>query len=237
MTTIAEIGYGLVFEVEDSPGAGTYTALAQVFSATPPSATVDQIDVTHYTSASRTREFVAGLSDPGSASAEMNYTAGSTTDVFILAWRASGLNRSVRITYPDGAEVTFSGTVEGYTPSIPLDDKKTAVLTIKVSGIPTANPAAAPTNVLLPAISGNPRVGFTLTAIEGSWTGAPTFTYQWQADTAGNGTFVNITGATSKSYLVAVGEQGDSIRVRVTGTNATGNATADSFGTALVAAA
>jgi predicted secreted protein len=237
MTTVAEIGYGLTFEVETTPGSGTYTALAQVFNATPPSASVDQIDVTHYQSASRTRQFVAGLSDPGSATAEMNFTQGSATDAFILAWRASGLNRLVRITYSDGANVVFSATVEGYAPSIPMDDKKTAMLTMKVSGIPTFSAAAAPANVVLPGISGEPRVTQTLTAFEGVWTGAPTFTYQWQADVAGNGSYVNISAATSRTYVLAAGEQGDRVRVRVTGTNSTGSATADSFGTALVAAA
>jgi len=237
MTTIAEIGYGLTFGVESSPGSGSYTTLAQVFNVVPPSATVDQVDVTNYGSASRTREFVAGLSDPGSVSVEMNYTAGSTTDAFILAWRASGLNRSCRITYADGATVTFSGTVESYTPSAPLDDKKTATLGIKASGIPTYGAAAAAENTLLPAVSGTPQVGQTLTALEGNWDGAPTFTYQWQADAAGNGTFANISGATNRTYVLQAAEQGDSVRVQVTGTNGTGGETESSAGTALVAAA
>jgi hypothetical protein len=236
MTTIAEIGYGIVVEVEDAPASGVYVALAQVFNSNPPSATVDQIDVTHYTSPSRTREFIGGLSDPGSCNFEMNYTAGSDTDAFILAWRATGLNRSVRITYANGARVTFSGSVESYTPATPLDDKQTATLVCKVSGIPTFTPAAAPTNVTLPAISGIAADENTLTALVGSWTGAPTFTYQWQQDTAGNNTFVNISGAVNRTLLLVTGNVGNKVRVIVTGTNATGSASATSAPTVPVAA-
>jgi predicted secreted protein len=235
--TNQDIGYGLVFAVEDAPGSGVFFNLQQVFNVTPPSATVEQIDVTHYQSPGRTREFKGGLSDPGTASAEMNYEQNSATDSFIRAWRASGLNRSCRITFANGASVQFSGSVESYIPTSPLDDKMTAALAIKVSGIPTYSPAAAPANVLLPGISGNPRVGFVLTALEGAWSGAPVFTYQWQADVSGNGVFSNIVGATGKTYTLAAGQQGRSVRVQVTGTNTTGSATVSSFGTALVAAA
>lgn len=236
MTTVADIGYGITFEVETTAGSGTYTTLAQVYACSPPSNTVDQIDVTHYGSAGRTREFIGGLSDPGSATAEMNFTEGSATDVFIRTWRTSGLNRLVRITYADGARVQFSAAVENYTPATPLDDKKTATLTMKVSGAPTHSAAAAPTNVTLPAISGVAEVGEVLTALEGVWTGAPTFTYQWQADAAGNNTFANISGATAKTYTLQAGDETDHVRVIVTGTNGTGNASATSAKTAIVAA-
>ena len=46
----------------------------------------------------------------------------------------------------------------------------------------TANTsAAAPSNTTPPAVSGTPKVGQTLTASNGSWTGSPTdYSYQWQ---------------------------------------------------------
>jgi hypothetical protein len=86
------------------------------------------------------------------------------------------------------------------------------------------NPAAlaAPTNTTLPAISGNAQTGQTLTAYEGVWTGSPTFTYQWQHDTAGNNTFTSIAGATSKTFTAVAGDVGNKLRVQVTGTNTAG---------------
>jgi hypothetical protein len=235
--TTPNIGYGLTVEVEDAPASGVFVELAQVFSATPPSAEVDDVETTHYGSPDRSREFIAGLTDRGEVSIEMNFEEQSATDGFIRAWRSSGLNRAVRITYANGAIVNFAAYVKTYNPNLPLDDRMTAALMLKVTGQVTHVAVAAPTNTLRPAISGVAQVGQTLTALNGTWTGAPTFSYQWQADTAGNGTYANITGATSRTYVLAVGEQGDSVRVAVTGTNSAGSATANSVGTSLVAAA
>jgi predicted secreted protein len=97
--------------------------------------------------------------------------------------------------------------------------------------------AAAPTNTVLPAVSGTVQAGQALTALPGTWTGSPTFAYQWQQDTAGNNTFVNISGATGATYIPVTGNVGNALRVVVTGTNSAGSATATSAATVLVAAA
>lgn len=89
---------------------------------------------------------------------------------------------------------------------------------------------AAPTNTLEPSIAGVLDEGEVLTAIDGVWTGSPTFTYQWKADGA------NIPGATAKTYTIQAGDVGKSISVAVTGTNSAGAATAESAPTAEVPA-
>lgn len=82
-------------------------------------------------------------------------------------------------------------------------------------------------NVALPSIIGASLAqGATLTALEGIWTGNPTsFTYQWQADTSGNGTFTNIGGATGKTHVLAAGQSGDGVRVGVVAVNPAGAST------------
>lgn len=95
--------------------------------------------------------------------------------------------------------------------------------------------AVAPANTLLPSISGIAQVGQTLTAIEGVWTGNPSYTYQWQEDDGGGWT--PIGGATSKTYIPVVGSVGNPLRVVVTGTNAAGATQATSAATADVIAA
>lgn len=80
----------------------------------------------------------------------------------------------------------------------------------------------APTNTVLPAISGLAATGEDLIAYPGIWTGRPTLTYQWQADDAGNGTFTDISGATSSTFTAVVGNEGDALRVEVTGVNGEG---------------
>lgn len=91
--------------------------------------------------------------------------------------------------------------------------------------------ASAPTNSVKPAISGIAQTGVLLTAYSGVWSGNPTYAYQWQADDAGNGTYADISGATSATFTPVVGNVGDSLRLKVTATNGGGSTTAYSAGT------
>lgn len=89
---------------------------------------------------------------------------------------------------------------------------------------------AAPANTVAPAVTGTTASGRTLATTNGTWTddGAPAFTYQWQADTAGNGTFANITGATSQNYVVATTDEANDLRCVVTDTDSGGATAANS---------
>jgi subtilisin family serine protease len=73
-------------------------------------------------------------------------------------------------------------------------------------------------NTKLPSISGIPRVGQTLTASKGTWTGTPTptLTYQWVvcADSSDTSTCADISGATAMTYRVLVGQQNKYVRIR-----------------------
>ena len=90
-------------------------------------------------------------------------------------------------------------------------------------------PPAAPTNAVLPAITGTPQVGQTLAASTGTWTGSPTsYAYQWLRSGAA------IAGATSASYAPASADIGATLACSVTATSATGSASATSAATAVV---
>lgn len=131
------IGYGAEFEVRDGPDTDSdWVGLGLITSITPPSDSVDQIEITHMASPGRKKQFVAGLSDPGEMTLELNYMPGSETDAFILAWRASGQTRDSRISYPATTSLvdTFPTFVSSYAPSIPVGDKMTATLGLKVAG-------------------------------------------------------------------------------------------------------
>lgn len=223
----AMIGYGSYFHISRD-GGSTWLPVAEVTSITPPSDTVDQVDVTHMQSPNRRREFVPGLSDPGSASLEMNFVPGSASDLLIQEIRGTGEQVKCRITFPSSVTWVFDGQIESYEPAIPNEDKMTATVSFKVSGSTVATAAAAPANTVLPAISGIAQEGQTLTALEGVWNPVGAFSYQWQADG------VNISGATGKTYTVLAGDVGDSITVTVTATNSAGSASATSAATAAV---
>lgn len=131
------IGYGGTFEVQDGTATDSdWVELGLIVNITPPSDSVDQIEITHMQSPGRKKQFIAGLSDPGEMSLELNYMPGSETDEFILDWRASGETRSSRISYPATTSLvdTFPTFVSSYTPQITAADKMTATLGLKVAG-------------------------------------------------------------------------------------------------------
>src|SRR5690606_11725296 len=214
--TDASIGYGSYFHISQD-GGNAWIEIAEVFDITPPSDTVDQVDVTHMQSPNRRREFIASLSDPGSASFEMNFVPGSASDLKIQEIRGTGEQVLCRITFPNSVTWQFTGQVESYEPAVPTEDKMTASVSFKVSGSTVAAAAAAPVNSVLPAISGVAQVGETLTAWGGVWSQAATFTYQWEAD----GT--PILGATAQTYVPVTGDIGKPITVVVTATNSAGS--------------
>ena len=98
--------------------------------------------------------------------------------------------------------------------------------------------SAAPKNTAPPTIAGTAKVGQTLTANEGTWSGNPTgYAFQWQRCDADVVACSNVVGATAKTYLVRVADLGYRLRVRVTARNDKGSATANSALSPIVAPA
>ena len=91
-----------------------------------------------------------------------------------------------------------------------------------------------PVNTVSPAISGAVlglwRVGNTLTASRGTWTGQGiTYAYQWLLDGAA------ISGAIGPTYVPVAGDVGKQVKIRVTATNGGGTASATDLGVAISA--
>lgn len=99
-------------------------------------------------------------------------------------------------------------------------------------------PTIAPANVTAPTISGTTATGSVLTANVGTWSGFPvpsTFTYNWQRSTNGGVSYSNL-GVTTSTYTLVVADEGNIVRVQVTGANGVSpNATANSAGTTIPA--
>jgi plastocyanin len=86
----------------------------------------------------------------------------------------------------------------------------------------TLTVAQAPVNSAPPSISGSAVAGQTLTCSTGTWTGSPSFAFQWLRDG------VPISGATNADYLIVVDDLNHPIACRVTATNAIGSTEATS---------
>ena len=92
-----------------------------------------------------------------------------------------------------------------------------------------------PISVTPPTVTGLAAAGQTLTASTGLWkNGSSSFAYRWQrCDAAGSGC-TDIAGATAQTYLLLDADEGSTVRVEVTATNASGSTTVASPPTAPV---
>lgn len=95
----------------------------------------------------------------------------------------------------------------------------------------------APSNTVPPVTStSSPILGVSLTTTTGTWTGSPSFTYQWARSSNGT-TWVNIGAATASSYTPVSADVGNQLRATVTGTNGSGSGTATTSPTSAVVSA
>ena len=97
---------------------------------------------------------------------------------------------------------------------------------------------AAPVNSVLPAVSGVPVVGHTLTTSTGTWSGTPTsYTYQWIRYTSAGALLGNIAGATAGSYVLTATDATLKVQAQVTAINGDGPTVAVSSLTGVIGVA
>jgi predicted secreted protein len=127
MPSEAISGVGAVFQRNG-------VAIAEVNSISGPNRSRDVIDVTSLDSTGGYREFIGSFRDGGEVSLEMNWT--STGYGLMLADFESNTLQTYQIVLPDDGNYTleFSGLVSDLELNVPMDDKITANVTIKISG-------------------------------------------------------------------------------------------------------
>lgn len=95
---------------------------------------------------------------------------------------------------------------------------------VKSLKVTTTTEVSAPTNSVAPAITGTNSVGQTLTSSTGTWNGTPTsYSYQWRKADTSSGTYTNISGAISSTYVLASDDVTKFLKVGVIATNAGGS--------------
>src|SRR5207245_3891782 len=112
---------------------------------------------------------------------------------------------------------TLVGADAGHTMRVRVTatsaDGSKSAQSAQTAAVAAATSSAAPKNPAPPTISGTAKVGQTMTADPGSWSGNPTsFSYQWQRCDADVAACSNLVGATSKTYAVPIADLGYRLR-------------------------
>jgi hypothetical protein len=119
-----------------------------------------------------------------------------------------------------------------HTFNVQATDSAGATATASYTWIVNAPPADASP----PTISGSAVLGQVLTAATGTWSGSPSFSYQWLRCDGSGANCLPISGATASSYTTVPGDVGATLVVAVTGSNSAGSALASSAPTGVVTA-
>jgi hypothetical protein len=212
--TGAMLGYGSTLELAPYETPNAFQYIAEVKNFTLPSDTTDQQDVSHMQSPNKTREFLDGFSDPGEFSCEMNFIPGSPSDAILIA--AKGKRKRVRITFPNGVQVLFTGSRQSYEKTAETENAMMANVSFKVSGEPIQTPITAPRNLVAPVLRSDttpPRVGSVIELDQGIWAGARSSTIQWEAEG------VPVPGATGNAYVPVAADIGKAITAVITAVN------------------
>lgn len=127
-------GVGTQFKRGDGASNEAFTAIAEINSIGGPDMSRDTIDVTSLDSTGGYREFIAGFRDGGEISLDMNFTLATYDDMKLDFESDDTVN--YQIVLPDTGNTTFefAALVTGLGVAVPMDDKVTATVTLKISG-------------------------------------------------------------------------------------------------------
>jgi len=132
-------GFGTLLQVEDSPGAGTYTTIGGVRDISGPTFEAEEIDVTDHDSANGFREYLQGLKDAGELTAEINFEPDVTLHDQLFDDLVAGTTREYRIRLAQMGtpyNLTFDAFVKSMPNNFPVGQQVTANLTLRITGAP-----------------------------------------------------------------------------------------------------
>ncbi|HEX4717467.1 MAG TPA: metallophosphoesterase [Thermoleophilaceae bacterium] len=223
----ADVGYKVRVRVTGSNAGGSLAALSLQTAA------VGAVAPTN-----TALPVVSGAAQPGQTLTTSNGSWSGTTPTYRYQWQRcdnKGAN-CANITNQTASTYVVASGDQGSTLSA-------AVTATNSAGNATANSAttavvtlSAPVNTALPTIAGTARDGQTLSAANGTWTGASSFATQWRRCDAAAANCADITGATANTYSLVAADVGSTVRAVVTATNTGGSTSATSAQTAVVAA-
>jgi hypothetical protein len=166
-----------------------------------------------------------------------SWTEGSTLSTTNGTWTSSG---TFTYQWQSSSDNSTWSSISGATSStytlVSADASKYVRVQVYLTGssgadgvaysVPTAK-VGAPFNTLAPAISGVLRVGVAQSVTTGTWSGSPTYSYQWQTSSDGIA-WANVNSATNSTYTPTYAVANLRLRVVVSAANSVDTATARS---------
>ena len=141
MTRRAAQGYKLYRE---DGSDGLTKQVIQLISIDPEGATATQINVTDHDSSGQS--FIAGPTDPGEFTFDINWDPAHASHVELLTDLAAGTTQEYQLHFPSGFSIAtcweFSASVVGFSPSMPAEGVNGATVTLRTTG--TIDYAATP---------------------------------------------------------------------------------------------
>jgi hypothetical protein len=199
------------------------TQTATVTGGTPPTPTISNTAVPTITGATTVGSVLTatpGGWSPADAAVTLQWLRGAT--VVGTGTTYTSTTADVGATLRVRASATKSGWTSVTADSVAFGPVVPAAVPDPPDDV-TPPAVVAPVNTALPTIAGTFRVGSTLTASTGTWSGAPAgYGYQWTRNGA------PIAGATTARLLLGSADAGRTIGVVVTATNTGGSTTAAS---------
>jgi len=135
--TNAVAAIGTQLKMGDGAASEVFTKIAEVRSIQGPTSTFDVLDATSHDSLNNTREFVAGLIDPGELTFEVLFDPGAVTHdatTGLIAKHQARTETNFQLLFLDSTLVTFAALVTNFEPSEPHDDLQVASVTLKITG-------------------------------------------------------------------------------------------------------
>ena len=135
--------FGTLLQLSDGASPPAYTTVAQLTNITGPTMESEQLDVSSHDSTGGYREFVPGISNPGTVSIEGNFDPAGATHMnasggLLYIFEQKTVN-DWKIVWPDtgSTEWTFSASIVSFETQAPFDGALTFSAELLISGQPT----------------------------------------------------------------------------------------------------
>lgn len=118
-----------------TPAATTFTfsEIKDVFEMSLPEITVDEVEVTSFSSPNKSRQFISGLSDSGEVEFQIRYDSDNAQDDLLAGLFTSGEEIHVKYELVTGHVQVWAGFVKGYQFNISDAEAITRTLTIRIN--------------------------------------------------------------------------------------------------------